>query len=166
MLSKIKRLVNLFKNMGMRYVAFRGYYIVSSKLGFHKRKFPTSPDFKTFISLKDWRSNTPIFFFDGKENIPLEAQKNELLDARFRENIKGIFTFFSSKKYDLGGDYNWIVNPSTGYIYDITKHWSEIQDLSAEAGDIKYVWEKARFSYLYDIVRHCLLYTSPSPRDS
>jgi len=122
MLNKIKQLINLFKNMGMRYVA--------------------------------WRNNTPIFFFDGKENIPLTAKENETLKTRFRENKQGTFTFFSSKKHDLGATYNWIVNPSTGYKYDITKHWSDIEDLSSEAGDIKYVWEKARFSYLYDIIRH------------
>ncbi|MDP5078643.1 MAG: heparinase II/III family protein, partial [Nonlabens sp.] len=32
--------------------------------------------------------------------------------------------------------------------------WSQIPDLSKEAGDIKFVWEKARFSYLYDIMRY------------
>ncbi|MEP0266473.1 heparinase II/III family protein [Dokdonia sp.] len=154
MLNKIKRLIDLFKNMGMRYVAFRVQYMISSKLGFHKNKFPTSPNVKTFTTLEDWRSNTPIFFFDGKENIPLTAKKSDALEARFRESKQGIFTFFSSEKQDLGATYDWIINPSTGYKYDITKHWSDIQDLSAEAGDIKYVWEKARFSYLYDIIRH------------
>ncbi len=154
MLNKIKRLIDLFKNMGIRYVAFRVHYMVSSKLGFHKKKFPTSPNFKTFITLKDWRTNTPIFFFDGKEHISLTPTKNKNLETRFRENKQGIFTFFSSKKHDLGTAYDWIVNPATGYRYDITKHWSDIVDLSKEAGDIKYVWEKARFSYLYDIIRH------------
>ena len=42
----------------------------------------------------------------------------------------------------------------TGFQYDIHKHWSEVQDLSKEAGDIKYVWEKARFSFLYDVIRY------------
>ena len=28
------------------------------------------------------------------------------------------------------------------------------EDLSSEAGDIKYVWEKARFSFLYDVIRY------------
>ena len=26
--------------------------------------------------------------------------------------------------------------------------------LSKEAGDIKYVWEKSRFSFLYDVIRY------------
>lgn len=140
--------------MGMRYVAFRVRYMVSSKFGFHKKKFPTHPAVKTFISLEDWRAKTPAFFFDSKEDIPVPVKKNDVLAARFRESKNGTFTFFSSKKFELGTQYDWITNPDTGYKYDTSKHWSEIQDISAEAGDIKYVWEKARFSYLYDIIRH------------
>jgi hypothetical protein len=153
MLNKVRKLINLFRNMGMRYVAFRAQYIVSSKLGLHKRKFPTSPNSKSFISLESWRDNTPLFFFEGN-NILAEKKQNDVLSSRFRENKNGTYTLFSSKKYDLGTTYDWIVNPATGYRYDITKHWSDIEDLSTEAGDIKYVWEKARFSYLYDIIRH------------
>jgi len=154
MLNKIKNTFNLLKNMGMRYVAFRVQYMVSSKLGFHKNKFPANPSTKSFISLSSWRNNTPVFFFDGKNNIPVPKKESVALSLRFRESEKGIYIFFSSEKIDLGTAYNWITNPDTGYRYDITKHWSEIQDLSSEAGDIKYVWEKARFSYLYDIIRH------------
>lgn len=140
--------------MGVRYVAFRLQYMVSSKLGLHKRKFPTSPNSKSFISLESWRDNTPLFFFDGNSNIPVQKKQSDVLASRFRENKNGTYTFFSSEKHDLGTTYDWIVNPATGYRYDITKHWSDIEDLSTEAGDIKYVWEKARFSYLYDIIRH------------
>ena len=71
-----------------------------------------------------------------------------------QEIQKGIFTFFNKTKIELGTESNWLVNPSTGYNYDINKHWSEVQDLSKEAGDIKYVWEKARFSFLYDVIRY------------
>ncbi|SNR71916.1 alginate lyase family protein [Dokdonia pacifica] len=140
--------------MGIRYVTFRVKYMVSSKLGIHKNKFPISPDSKSFITLASWRANTPLFFFDDKDAIPVDKKQNDVLASRFRESKNGTYTFFSSKKYDLGTAYDWIVNSATGYRYDITKHWSEIEDLSAEAGDIKYVWEKARFSYLYDIIRH------------
>ena len=54
----------------------------------------------------------------------------------------------------IGKNYNWITNPDTGFKYDINKHWTEIADYSKEAGDIKYVWEKSRFSFLYDIIRY------------
>jgi hypothetical protein len=47
-----------------------------------------------------------------------------------------------------------LTNPDTGYKYDITKHWTKIKELDPANGDIKYVWEKSRFSYLYTIIRY------------
>lgn len=67
---------------------------------------------------------------------------------------KGNFLFFSKVPYQLGKNFDGLTNPETGFRYDIRKHWSEIEDLSKEAGDIKYVWEKARFTFLYDIIRY------------
>ncbi len=61
---------------------------------------------------------------------------------------------FNNVAADLGADYDWVTNPDSGFRYDVRKHWTEIADFSREAGDIKYVWEKSRFSYLYDIIRY------------
>ena len=54
----------------------------------------------------------------------------------------------------MGSDYDWVTNPDTGYKYDKNKHWVDTPDFDAEKGDIKYVWEKSRFSYLYSIIRY------------
>jgi hypothetical protein len=54
----------------------------------------------------------------------------------------------------LGNSFNWLINPDTGYKYDVNKHFSKINDFSKEAGDIKYIWEKARFTFLYDLIRY------------
>lgn len=48
------------------------------------------------------------------------------------------YTFFSKTKFLLGEDYDWLTNPETKYKHQL-KHWSKINDLSKEAGDIKYV---------------------------
>ncbi|MBX9853871.1 MAG: heparinase II/III family protein, partial [Cytophagaceae bacterium] len=53
-----------------------------------------------------------------------------------------------------GINYDWVTNPQTGYRYDINKHWTEIETIDTKAGDIKYVWELSRFSYLYTIIRY------------
>ncbi len=140
--------------MGMRYVIFRVKYALETKLGILKKRFPVNPEFKVFISLKDWRNNTPVFFFESREFL------QKMTSPPFRGEMPkaegGIFTFFSSTEFNLGKDYDWITNPETGYQYDINKHWSEIADLSKEAGDIKYVWEKARFSWVYTLIRYDL----------
>ncbi|MGB6269775.1 MAG: heparinase, partial [Olleya sp.] len=140
--------------MGFRYILFRIYYAISTKLGWQKKAFPSNPEFKEFISIEEWRENLPPFFFKGKNINNLPKKKDSKLKDIVNLIKKGHFTFFSKQQFDLGKDYDWITNPSTKYQYDISKHWSEIQDLSIEAGDIKFVWEKPRFSYLYDLIRY------------
>lgn len=154
MINKIKLVYNMFTNMGLRYVFFRIYYAISIKLGWQKKAFPFNPEFKRFITLEDWRSNLPLFFFFGKEINGLPKLKDEKLKETFEEIKNGTFTFFSKQKIDLGTNYDWMTNPITNHKYDVSKHWSEIQDISAEAGDIKFVWEKARFSFLHDVIRY------------
>lgn len=154
MIQKIKLIFNLLKNMGLRYVLFRVYYAISTKLGWQKKVFPTNPEFKKFISLKEWKSNLPPFFFHGKDIHNLPKNKDERLKTIFDAIKNGRFTFFSKQEFNLGKDFDWITNPVSNHKYDISKHWSEIQDISKEAGDIKFVWEKARFSFLYDIIRY------------
>jgi hypothetical protein len=154
MIQKITRTANLISNMGFRYLFFRISYLIKSKLGWHRRIFPAQPEFKKHITLNEWKENIPPFFFCGKkiENFP--RHKKEILKTNFHEIKKGNFTFFNKSKINLGKDYNWRTNPITNYEYDISKHWSEIQDFSEEAGDIKFVWEKSRFSFLNEIVRY------------
>ena len=154
MLQKIKKIANLISNMGFRYLFFRIFYTIKTKIGWQKKAFPTQPKVSEYITLENWRNNLPPFFFYGKDIPNLPKEEKEILSETFQEIQKGIFTFFNKTKIELGTENNWLVNPSTGYHYDINKHWSEVQDLSKEAGDIKYVWEKARFSFLYDVIRY------------
>lgn len=142
--------------MGLRYSVFRLYYEVSNKLGFWKRKFPTSFEKVEIITLNNWRSNAPIFFFNDVSSVNLpelpfedQAQLKQLSD----NILKGKFQFFSSISYDLGPDYNWVTNPDTGFIYDANLHFTQIKDLDPKAGDIKYVWEKSRFAWLHTLMR-------------
>ena len=154
MIFRIKNTINLIQNMGLRYVLFRVYYVLLTKTGLLKKKFPINPPFKETISLKEWRNHTPPFFFEGKNITGLPKNPSNKLKKTFEEIQKGRFTFFGKLQYDLGSNYDWITNSETKYRYDISKHWTQIQDFSETAGDIKFVWEKARFSYLYDVIRY------------
>lgn len=154
MVQKIKKILNLFTNMGWRYLFFRTFHAIKTKSGWQKRVFPSRPSAHTYITLESWKSNLPPFFFYGKNIQGLRKEEKKILSETMQDLQKGIYTFFNKTKIKLGLDYNWLVNPITGHHYDIDKHWSEIKDFSKEAGDIKYVWEKARFSYLYDIIRY------------
>lgn len=154
MIQKTKRTANLILNMGLRYIFFRIFYMIKTKLGWQKKSFPTQPKVLEYTTLENWKNNLPPFFFYGKNIRNLPKEEKRILAETFQEIQKGIFTFFNKTKIKLGTDNNWLVNPSTGYRYNISKHWSEVEDLSKEAGDIKYVWEKARFSFLYDVIRY------------
>lgn len=138
----------------MRYTLFRLFYELSRKTGLLKSKFPTQPEFvDCSSSLDEWRENAPEFFFESKESLKIAKNPHSKLQETFNDIQNYTYTYFSRRKLSLGKDFDWITNPETGYQYEL-KHWSKIVDLSKHAGDIKFVWEKARFSFLYDIIRY------------
>ena len=152
--GRISRLVNLVSNMGWRYVGFRLGREFASRTGFLKNKFPVNPAPKKYLSLADWKAQNVHFLFQSRETLTIPKNPDASLRERY-ENIKeGKFLFFNSTLIDLGSNYDWVTNPDSGFKYDIHKHWTQIADFSAEAGDIKYVWEKSRFSYLNDVIRY------------
>jgi len=154
--TKFLKTSNLLFNMGGRYITFRIIYLIKIKLGFLKRKFPVNPPIKKFISFEKWkRLNIPFFLPNITDAIfKIEDDEKDQLKQKRNEIVNNVFTFFSSTKFNFSEDYDWITNPDTGYKYNINKHWSEIEDFSTEAGDIKYVWEKARFTFVYDVIRY------------
>jgi hypothetical protein len=84
----------------------------------------------------------------------MKPAPNDALRTTAENIFEGHIPFFSSLTYPLGVNYDWVTNPDNGYRYDIGRHWTDINDFSSEAGDIKFVWEKSRFSYLYAVIRY------------
>lgn len=150
-MKKLRYIIQLTSNMGLKYVLFRIYFEIKRKTGMLKRNFPTKQKYQEFISLKDWRENANPFFFESKEKIKFPKGKTVKLNDAAKHIFNGEIDFFSSKYYKIN---DWLINPDSSYKYDIRKHWTEIDDFSKEAGDIKFVWEKSRFSYLYTIMRY------------
>lgn len=140
--------------MGMRYTRFRLFYEMAAKIGVLIVKFPSNPNtVKVSMTRDQWRKEAPLFFFDSRESLVIPKSRNSDLKRSFDEIKNNIYTYFGKTKISLGKNYGWLTNPSTNYKYQL-EHWSKIKDLSKEAGDIKYVWEKARFSFLYDLIRY------------
>lgn len=136
--------------MGLRYVTFRVGHEVEKKTGRFKKKFPQNPPTSTYISLEEWRRDC-LFWGIKQDDQPAFVPS---VLPKIQGFFNGEFPFFSAEKIQLGKDYDWVTNPDTGHRYDAAQHWSEVQDYSQAAGDIKYVWEKSRFAYLYDVIRH------------
>jgi len=153
-MGNLNNYIQLVSNMGWRYIAYRITHELKKRSGLLKRSFPINPVQKQFLNLAEWKSSSKPFFFQSGENLSFNKDPNKKLKEACHRILNGELQFFSYQYIKLGSDYDWITNPDTGYRYDITKHWTEINDYSKEAGDIKYVWEKSRFSYLYTIIRY------------
>lgn len=144
----------IIKNKGVREIAFRVGLLFRKKFGLMKVQFPNSPGDVGLPSLKDFRQKKQSYFFQSRGDISIQKIKNEEIQDIAERILSGEFLFFSKEWINIGKNYDWITNPITGFCYDKNKHWSEIETLDTEAGDIKYVWEKSRFSYLYHIIRY------------
>jgi hypothetical protein len=152
MLSNIKLALQLVGNMGPRYTAFRILFELQKKLGWFKKSFPVQPEVQQYISFQSWKKDTR-FLIPAREEWKEKEYPFTVDHIKTEKMMAGFFEFFSSTEYNLGKTYDWITNPDTGFRYDATKHWTEINDYDPKAGDIKYVWEKSRFSFVYAFIR-------------
>lgn len=140
--------------MGPRYLSYRIKHGVRSKSGYYKKKFPVTRSIPIFPTLDQWRALNIPFFIESRECLKIDTHLSDDLRSRFRESENHTHTFFNSLKLNVDPENQWWENPDTGFKYSKDQHWSEIQDLSIDAGDIKYVWERARFSFVYDLMRY------------
>ena len=142
--------------MGIKYFSFRLSYELRRKLGILKRQYPTYYTEREFISLANWRQYAKPFLFSSNIDTPFLYTDGSHCDLEkdFKRIMQGECCYFSSVWYPIGLDYDWLTNPDNGYKYDVSKHWTQVEDFSTQAGDIKYVWEKSRFSFLYTIIRY------------
>ena len=139
------------RQMGWRYVLFRAGYWLQAKTGILKLRFPKRATRHSFISIEEWHNYKPAFLFDPEK---LAVKRNaDIADLKWRVGqIKmGRFRYFSNQWFEVN---DWHTNPLTGFIYPEHQHWSDVDDFSPKAGDIKYVWEKSRFTFLYDFIRY------------
>jgi hypothetical protein len=150
----IKQSIELVRNMGIRYVNYRIQHIFKTRSGYYTKKFPIAPEKKEYILLDNWLQSRPAFFFlskrEAEKQLPELFPQNPPLPSCFAGRIR----FFNAEWKDLGTDYDWVSNPENGFKYDNSKHWSLINDYSTATGDIKFVWEKSRFSFIYEVIRY------------
>ena len=140
--------------MGGRYISFRIKHELMRRSGLLKKKFPTQVPNVNWTTLSEWKKNRGHFFFEDRESLKVPLTPSPDLEKRYTDYKQGKLLFFNSISFELGNKYDWVTNPDNGFQYDVSKHWTDIPDYSKEAGDIKFVWEKSRFSFLMDIIRY------------
>lgn len=153
-MNKLQQIYQLYHNMGSKYFAFRGWYELKRRSGLLKSQFPVSPAEEVFVTLDEWKKNAAPFFFSSREDLGVSKNPTEQLQQDCQRILRGDILFFSHEWMSLGLAYDWVTNPDTGFKYDVKRHWTEIEDIDKKAGDIKFTWEKSRFSYLYTIMRY------------
>ena len=144
----------LIKNMGLRYTFYRVFHEIEKSLGILKRKHPMNTIAKQFVTLEEWRKSNIPFVILERESLEFDKIQSATLKEKALKILNGEVLFFSSDWKIIKGNDSWITNPETKFKYDVSKHWSEINDFDIKNGDIKYVWEKSRFSYLLTLMRY------------
>ncbi|GAB2989259.1 hypothetical protein GCM10027284_02230 [Cyclobacterium sediminis] len=153
-----KKIFQVLKNMGIKYLIFRFFFEFKKKSGLLKRKFPVAPKLLHYYNLNNWKSNLPPFFFENIDFYKFKGdiQNIEFIISEYKKISSYRYKYFSNIEYDLGPNYDWVTNPDTKFQYSNLTHWVDINDFSKDAGDIKYIWEPSRFSHIYTIIRYDL----------
>ena len=152
MIRFIELYVDLFKGVGFKYWAYRFYHGLKKRTGILQYQFPIQAFEPSDIS-KDF-TIAPWGTFG---NIHLDHTKiennRETVTQRFTDVNNRHIQFFDGDVLKFTGENRWTTNAKTGKVYDNKVHWSNLNDFASEE-DIKYIWEPARFNYLYAVLQY------------
>jgi len=153
-MNKLQKYYRIIRSKNLRYILFRSKYELERKTGILAQKYPTALKPVTIPTLAEWHEKGCGWYFEDRSTLIVPKTKNILLKESMEHILKGDVLFFSKTWKPLGLEYDWVTNPETGYHYDTKQHWTKVNDFSKEAGDIKFVWEKSRFSWLLTVCRY------------
>lgn len=134
--------------MGTQYILFRLFYTVAIQMGWWRTRFPVRFKPIQHPTLQQWRANTPAFFVSPKVHHEGADEEAATISQSIRKHQ---WPFFYCQWYTID-QHDWLTHPVTGFQYPL-HHWTTISDFSASQGDIKYVWERARFSWVWYMLR-------------
>ncbi|KAB7707379.1 heparinase [Bacillus aerolatus] len=160
----MKDKLEIIRNMGLDWTAFRIKYELEKKLGLLQKQFPafsySEIDLSTNLTetrdltalLQESRkryffSATPSGYKDMKEVFQLDqaiAEADDICEHKFRYFSQHLFS------YD---ELEWHYNPANKNSAPADQHWAAIADLGSDFGDIKWIWELSRFLFVYPLVR-------------
>ncbi|RIK68607.1 MAG: hypothetical protein DCC65_03160 [Planctomycetota bacterium] len=170
----VEQSIELVQRMGLRWVLWRTGYAFRRKSGLLRRRFPTVP--WDAVSLAELLrpgvpaepnayhafrcAHLPVFLFAPGALPRRETLSRVAGEAGAARTIQiaddysnGKFLYYSRHVRDLGRPVNWLLNPFTGGQHESETHWCDYPTFSAALGDIKDVWEPARFACAFWLVR-------------
>jgi len=157
----INKYISYFQQAGFRYLLNRGVYSIWSKSVIYRNKHSVEP-VKIFpVSKSEWENSTCKFFSPPQEQIVIPKKQNPVLETKANKIFGGAYPFFNTQYLPIPNIRDWHTDPFTGKKYTADKHYLDFDDFS-EGEDIKNIWERARFCYLFDIIRYDHHYSSNS----
>jgi len=97
------------------------------------------------------------FFFNAKTFTEITSFLEDRLKSKIiqlaDDIVSGHIRYFSKHIGYLGDPPNWFTNPFTGQHSLNDAHWCDIPDFLPSQGDIKFIWEPSRFTWIYTLVR-------------
>jgi len=142
-LTKLRTLASLYRQLGLRWLAFRFAYAFRLRTGlirlqtpqykwadrpletWLKKNIPSQPD-----DYAVWRrQNSPKFFFDSPyRKIHLASCDINVAVQEADRILNGEIKYFAHKFQKTGFPPDWHKDPVSGIKFDSTKHWSQISD--------------------------------------
>ena len=101
-MSFIQSTFQVVKNMGLRYTLYRVRHELEKKTGALQKRHPTDRPAKQFVSLEQFRSNSPHLVIPEREKIAFEKYPKAELKDKAERIIQGEIPFFSSEWKNLG----------------------------------------------------------------
>jgi len=143
MINRIKTLASLYRELGLRWSAFRLAYAFRHRGGLIRLQMPlykwADRPLATWLkknipsestSYAEWRKqNAPKFFFDKTyREIHLAGCDINVAVQEADRILNGEIKFFSHEYQQMGFPPNWHIDPTSGIELNSTKHWSQISD--------------------------------------
>lgn len=147
-MSRIIRLLNVVRTLGIGWLCFRVIHALQHKRGWFRYSCPQqdwpaaeSSAATTSIGAK-LRDRLPGPIDDFPTTPWADESRTQVIEDA-DQILAGSFSFYSCQRKQLGFPPNWHVNPFSGETIPDNTHWSRLGDFAF--GDIKHVWETARF---------------------
>ena len=147
MLTRLRTLASLYRELGLRWSAFRLAYAFRHRSGLIRLQMPlykwADRPLATWLkknipsdsnTYAEWRkANAPKFFFDSPYRkiylAPYLAKRDINIAVQEADRIlNGEIKFFSHEYQRIGFPPNWHTDPITGIELNSEKHWSLISD--------------------------------------
>ena len=127
--------------MGLKYTFFRIGYEIKKKIGVFAIKFPTKPLSERNIYVNNWKETRSFNGVFSTLNDMDFLKKEQSILGKLLDGNRHHFNWQWFGPNELN---DWVTNPLTEKKYPMI-HWSKINQMDPEIGDIKYVWERSKF---------------------